>query len=378
MRARRAGAGYRLPDDRLNNYRYWCCTAENCNNPAADTAGLPVPRGVDGFSFSQDPAWSSSSRCEQAVATAGIAAAPADGYNPAFALAAGEVGACLPTARMGGASAIDRWAGGARDTRWAAFCIAADLGGGYVGQVSAKHYMYRSADCDWRDAEEVAAYRSLDVCAQVPATVNGSVRAASRWSYTACDAPGVCPRPPSDGLVVTRVDPASCAPVEVNGRPDYVLAVGAAQVGVCLARAAVRRSEEGRAGEGGQSDGRNPRSFCSSVCLFVRSLFRLARWLSASAAAAAGVGERDGGRAHLRRAGAGRGLGQALLHRNRRLPLPLRGRRLRAAGAADGPGLPAAGRLVRGGGCGRLGGAGRRANTVAAGGGQAAGGVLGG
>ena len=85
-----------------------------------------------------------SARCEQAVATDGVAASPPDGYNPVFVLAVAEVGSCLPTARMGDAAAVSLWAGGGLDPRWSGFCVACDLGAGFVGQVVGKHYMYRS------------------------------------------------------------------------------------------------------------------------------------------------------------------------------------------------------------------------------------------
>ena len=55
---RRSGAGYLLATDRLNNFRFWCCSTSECNDPSSDARGLRVPQGAEGFVFSQDPAWS--------------------------------------------------------------------------------------------------------------------------------------------------------------------------------------------------------------------------------------------------------------------------------------------------------------------------------
>eukprot|EP01050_Picozoa_sp_SAG11_P005778 SAG11_NODE_420_length_9631_cov_12.805558_3_plen_867_part_00 len=231
------GGGFYDSNDRLNNYRYWCCNSNGCNDPAADAAGLPISPGVFGFSFSQDPDWSDVSACEYEVST-GIETD--SGYNPVFTLSPGQLGACLPKAAMSdNEDTIARWAGGTSDAHWAAFCVACDLGGGRFGEVTSRQYMYRDSGCDWRYAEQITTHssESLDICAQVSPQINGTTRAALRWSYTTCDTAASCPTPPTDGLALTRLD-ADCNQRSVDGHPDFVFALAASEVGVCLDRQA--------------------------------------------------------------------------------------------------------------------------------------------
>lgn len=220
----------------------WCCTGSSCNEPtqmridriAAETAALAAAYAEVpsvGFSFMQDPSWSSS--------------CPMTNFNPLyvpmddFAMGVGEVGRCKPFNMRGRLQeTLEQYTGSGIGRNWRpyfmAHCVECNTMPGdgastfsvSEGKTTAKHYFYADRGCDGMALLYTEDY-TLGSCTGAPWGSNYIAR---------CGVPSVgsCPKP-AEGFTVRQYINNADEPYESCRTPiSRFVAWNGSEVGQCV------------------------------------------------------------------------------------------------------------------------------------------------